>query len=163
VVLSRVVRGKAILAETRKRQSEAYAADRIDHDATLSSFSLQFSSLSSFVTASELAALRPLALIKPQLDSMLNDYTTTDLSVLPLHELRELRRRALSANELTDAAATLVGSYTDKLNSVNTSGVIRQAILMSTAVSCGLATYFLLLRPYLAVSNIYLPFVVEFC
>lgn len=73
------------------------------------------------------------------------------LKHLPLHELRELRKRALSANELTDAAATLIGSYTDKLNSVNTFGVIRQALLMSTAVCCGLAAYFLILRPHLAV------------
>lgn len=73
------------------------------------------------------------------------------LRALPLHELRELRKRALSADDFTEAAAALVGSYSDKLSSINTSGVIRQAVIMSTAVCFGLATYFLLLRPYLAV------------
>lgn len=61
--------------------------------------------------------------------------------------------KRLDADTFTEAAGTLVGSYTKKLNSVNTSGVIRQAIYMISAGSAGLLLYFFILRPNLAVSG----------
>ena len=59
--------------------------------------------------------------------------------------------RALDSGQLTDAASTLVGSYTAKLNSVNTSGVIRQAAYMMAAAGAGLLLYLIFLRPQFGV------------
>ena len=59
--------------------------------------------------------------------------------------------RALDVKELTNAVSTLVETNTEKLNGVTTSGVIKQVVIMSIAVTVGLAVYFLLLRPHLSV------------
>ena len=59
--------------------------------------------------------------------------------------------RALDVKELTNAVSTLVETNTEKLNGVTTSGVIKQVVIMSIAVTVGLAIYFLLLRPHLSV------------
>lgn len=55
--------------------------------------------------------------------------------------------RGLSSADLTDAASTLVGSYSSKLNSVNTSGVVRQSGFMMLGCLCGLLAYLLILQP----------------
>lgn len=62
-----------------------------------------------------------------------------------------IQPRALDVKELTNAVSTLVETNTEKLNGVTTSGVIKQVVVMSIAVTVGLAVYFLLLRPHLSV------------
>ena len=55
----------------------------------------------------------------------------------------------LSGSDLTDAASTLVDSYTAKLSSVNTTGVVRQAAYMMAGASTGLLLYSTVLRSVL--------------
>jgi len=67
--------------------------------------------------------------------------------------VHNVHARALSAAELTDAASSLVTTYTDKLNSVDTIGVLHQSGYMMLAATSGLFLYVTFLRPRFGVRS----------